>query len=169
MRAPRRFDAALMVPPRAQAAPPPGLLRPLLAWCEDAATPPQRAPLCVASIAPQAGLDGLACALDGSHQLARLGRWRGLVWRLQILWRECVAAPGAPQHGPWDCGWWRVGALAAARDFRPRRPTLLLVRDADLEQMAALLAALRAGQAAYARPVCVLLVSEAAVAGLTRL
>lgn len=169
MRLPRRFDDALMVPPDALGAVDDALLSSLRAWCEGGAFPMLTEPLRAASIAPHAGLDGAACALDGSHELARLGRWRGLLWRLQILWRECVAMPGPSSRDPWDCGWWREGPLDVAEAFRPRRPTLLMVREADPAVMAALLSTLRSRSPAYARPVRVLVVSPEAAAGIERL
>lgn len=159
---PRRFDDALMQPPAPHAAPDAALLRTLRAWCEVGAWPALTVPLAAASIAPHDGLDAAACELDGSHALARLGRWRGLAWRLQLLLRE--RAPGhVPRPAdPWDCGWWRDGALAAAAAFRPRRPTLLLLRAAAAPAAPALLAALQAQQAHYTRPLRVLRVGAEA-------
>ena len=164
MRKPRRFDNALMLPPDAHGAANAALLASLRSWCEGGAFPVLMEPLRVASIAPQAGLDDAACELDGSHELARLGRWRGLLWRVQILWRECVMpARGAQQaHDPWDCGWWRDGALAAAKSFEPRRATLLMVREADPTVLEALLSTLRARSPSYAKPLRVLVVSDSA-------
>lgn len=167
MRLPRRFDSALMAPPDcvaaaagARGADDPALLASLRTWCERGAFPALAEPLCVSHIAKHAGLDNLACELDGSHQLARLGRWHGRWWRLQILWRECVAGrDGRPSRGPWDCGWWREGALEAAAAFRPRRPTLLMVRDTDPATVNALLAALQSGSANYAQALRVVVVS----------
>ena len=165
MRLPRRFDDALMGPPGTDAPVDAALLASLRAWCEGGADEPLRA----ASIAPHAGLDGVACALDGTHELARLGRWRGLAWRLQILVLESLMA-GAKQPGaPWDCGWWREGPLAHAEMFRPRRATLLMVRGAAPAVAAALLSALRASSPAYDKPVRMLVVSEVAMAGVPRL
>lgn len=169
MRLPRRFDDALMVPPDTRAAVDPALLASLRAWCEGGAFPVLTEPLRVASIAPRADLDGVACVLDGSHELARLGRWRGLGWRLQILWRERMADRGDRPGDPWDCGWWRNGSLGPAEAFEPRRATLLMLREPDPVVVPALLATLRARSPAYARPLRVLLVSAAAVAGIARL
>lgn len=159
MRLPRRFDDALMTPPDAHAPVDASLLALVRTWCEAGEL------LQVAGIASHPGLDGAACTLDGSHELTRLGRWRGLVWRLQILWRERVG--GAPV--PWDCGWWREGTLQAAETFRPRRPTLLMVREPAAAQAAALLSALRANSPHYRHPVRLLVVSAATVAGIPRL
>ena len=113
---PRRFDDALMAPPDAgspvvDAA----LLASLRAWCEGDAFPALMEPLRVASLAPDTGLDAVACALDGSHELSRLGRWRGLAWRMQILWRESVAGRAARPDDPRDCGWWPGHAVDGAR------------------------------------------------------
>lgn len=171
MRLPRRFDSALMVPPDCVAAAGGGagagdaaLLASLRAWCERGAFPALTEPLSMSHVVPHAGLDSLACELDGSHQLARLGRWRGLWWRLQILWRECVAGPTAlPPQEPWDCGWWREGALEAAAAFRPRRPTLLMVRDTEPATVKALLAALQSGSKDYAQALRVVVVSATRV------
>jgi len=170
MRPPRRFDDALMVPPDAgSTVVDAALLANLRAWCEGGAFPALMEPLRVATLTPHAGLDSAACALDGSHELARLGRWRGLAWRLQILLRESVAGHAARPVDPWDCGWWREGPLGPAESFRPRRATLLMVRDPAPAVAAALLSALRAGSAGYDKPLRVLVVSEAAIAGVERL
>lgn len=152
-----RFDLALMAPPAATAAVDAALLARVRAWCEQGVlTRPTRS-FAAASIAPHPALDGVACALDGSHRLARLGRVRGLAWRLQVLLND--HRPGRPvQPGdPWDCGWWRDGAFEAAAAFRPRRPTLLLVRDGDA--VAKLLTVLRERSAQHTRPLRVLVAS----------
>ncbi len=169
MRLPRRFDDELMFPPDAGAAVDPAVLAALRAWCEGDASSEPGSSLRVASIASPAGLDGAACALDGSHELSRLGRWRGLLWRLQILVRECLSAEGAPAGLPWDCGWWRDGAIAAAQVFRPRRSTLLMVRAADAAAVGALRAALDESRPHFRAPVCVLVVSTQPLASATRL
>ncbi len=149
---PRRFDTALMQPPAPGGTPDAALLAALRAWCEAGAFAPMSLPLAVARAAPHPGLDAAACALDGSHALARLGRWRGLAWRLALQLR-------APRpDDPWDCGWW-CGGTAAAAAFRPRRPTLLLLREPAPEALAALLATLRSQSADYALPLRVLVVS----------
>ncbi|RZI57851.1 MAG: hypothetical protein EOP37_18485 [Rubrivivax sp.] len=174
MRLPRRFDVALMSPPDPFVAGGAGgtvdtaLLGAIREWCEGGAFP-MTEPLRVASIAPHAALDGVACELDGSHDLVRLSRWRGLEWRLQILWRECMTSRAAQPDDPWDCGCWREGTLGPAEDFRPRRATLLMVREPDPVVAAALLSALRANSASYAQPVRVLVVSTVAMAGIIRL
>lgn len=164
---PRRFDLDLMRPPAPQATADPALLARLRAWCEAGGHAAE--PLRAASIAPHAGLDGVACALDGSHELARLGRWRGLAWRLRILLQEQVPARHPRAGLPWDCGWWRDGALQAAAAFSPRRATLLLVQEPEPAAAAALLAALRAASPAYARPLRLLVVSVQPLPELTRL
>ena len=169
MRPPRRFDDALMVPPDAQGAVDAALLPAIRTWCEGGAFPRMTEPLRVASIAPHAGLDGVACELDGSHELARLGRWRGLGWRLQLLWRESVTARGAQAHDPWDCGWWREGPLGPVEAFRPRRATLLMLREPPPDVVASLLSTLRANSSTYGRPVRVLVVSTEAFADIVRL
>jgi hypothetical protein len=145
------------------------LLVALRAWCEGGAFPVLTEPLRVASIAPRADLDAAACVLDGGHELARLGRWHGLLWRLQILWREHVAGHGIGPGDPWDCGWWRDGPMEPADAFRPRRATLLMLREPTPAAAAALLATLRARSPAYARPLRVLVVSAAPMTGMARL
>jgi hypothetical protein len=169
MHLPRRFDDALMCPPDASAAVDTALVAALRAWCEVGAAQTLQEPLRVASCAPHAGLDAAACVLDGSHELARLGPWRGLLWRLQILWREQLARHGTQPGDPWDCGWWRAGPLGPAQAFRPRRATLLMLREPAPAVVAALLATLRERSPAYARPLRVLVVSALPMAGMARL
>jgi len=169
MRLPRRFDETLMHAPDARGAVDAALLAALQAWCEGGAFPVLAEPLRVASIAPHADLDAAACVLDGSHDLARLGRWRGLWWRLQILWREHVTGHCTQPGDPWDCGWWRDGPLGPAEAFQPRRATLLMLREPAPAVAAALMATLRARSPAYARPLRLLVVSAAPVAGMARL
>lgn len=169
MHLPRRFNDALMSPPDARGPADAALLARLQAWCEDGAFPVRTDPLRVASISHPAGLDGAASTLDGSHELMRLGRWRGLWWRLTLLWRECVAARQPSPDGPWDCGWWREGPLTAADAFRPRRPTLLMVRETDPAVTSALLSALYANGVSYRQPLRILVVSAAPMAAIPRL
>lgn len=169
MRLPHRFDNALMQAPDTHGAVDDALLAALRAWCEGGAFPVLTEPLRAASIAPRAELDAAACVLDGSHELARLGRWRGLLWRLQILGREHVAGQGLRPEDPWDCGWWRDGPMDAADAFRPRRATLLMVREPAPAVAAALLATLQARSPSYKRPLRALVVSAAPLAGLARL
>jgi hypothetical protein len=169
MRRPRRFDAALMHAPDTGGAVDAARLVALRAWCEGGAFPVLTEPLRVASIAPGADLGAAAGVLDGSHELARLGRWRGLHWRMQILWREHVAGPSVRSADPWDCGWWREGPLGPAETFRPRRATLLLLREPAPAVAASLLDTLRACSPAYDKPLRVLLVSATPVAGMARL
>ncbi|CAD5371989.1 conserved hypothetical protein [Rubrivivax sp. A210] len=164
---PRRFDLALMRPPAPQPLADPALLARLRAWCEAGAHAAEA--FGAASIAPHAGLDGVACALDGSHELARLGRWRGLAWRLQLLVQEQMPGHRLGPEAPWDCGWWRAGPLQAAAAFRPRRVTLLLANEPEPAIAAALLATLRAASPAYARPLRLLVVSALPLAGQPRL
>ena len=169
MRLPRRFDDTLMQAPDARGAVDAALLAALRAWCEGGAFPVLTEPLRVASIAPRADLDAAACVLDGGHDLARLGRWRGLQWRLQILWREHVAGHCTRPGDPWDCGWWREGPMGPADAFRPRRATLLMLREPAPAVAAELLATLRARSPAYVRPLRLLVVSSAPTAGMVRL
>jgi hypothetical protein len=169
MHLPRRFDDALMRAPDACGPADPALIATLRAWCEGGIGPTLAEPLRAASIAPSAGLDAAACVLDGSLELARLGRWRGLRWRLQILWREQVAGHNAPTTSPWDCGWWRDGPLGPAEAFRPRRATLLMLHEPAPAAATALLATLRASSPSYAKPLRVLVVSGAPTAGMPRL
>lgn len=156
-----RFDLALMQPPAAATGVEVDrtLLSRVRAWCEHGALPRATRPFAAASVAPHPALDAVAAELDGSHRLARLGRLRGLAWRLQVLLNDHRPRRPLQADDPWDCGWWREGALAAAAAFRPRRPTLLLVRDG--ETVAPLLTALREQSSRYARPLRVLVVSSA--------
>lgn len=158
-----------MQPPTPQAAVDAALLQRLRAWCEAGAQAPLAKPLAMASVASADGLDGAACALDGSHALAQMGRWQGLAWRVQILLGDHAPGRGARPGHPWDCGWWRTGALAAAAAFRPRRATLLMLRPADQAASAELLATLQAQSPAYARPLRVLLVAAQPLPGVPRL
>jgi hypothetical protein len=169
MRLPRRFDDALMHPPDARSAVDTTLLASLRSWCAGGAGSVLKEPLRVASIAPHAGLDAAACVLDGSYELARLGRWRGLRWRLRLLWQEQVMGRDPQPGDPWDCGWWRDGPLAPAIAFQPRRATLLMLREPNPAAAAALLGTFRDSSPGYARPLRVLVVSAAAVPGIARL
>lgn len=125
-------------------------------------------PLAIASIAPHAGLDALACEMDGSHALARMNRWQGLAWRLQIMVRDHLSYR-LHRSDPWDCGWWREGPLDIASAFRPRRATLLLVDESGHAMAEALVGALRAGSDGYSRPVRVLVVDGSPVPGVVRI
>ena len=169
MHMPRRFDEALMRAPDACGSADLELIATLRAWCEGGAAPTLTEPLRAASIAPRVGLDAAASGLDGSHELARLGRWGGLRWRLQILLREQVARHNAQPTSPWDCGWWREGPLGPAEVFRPRRATLLMLREPGPAAASALLATLRARSPSYAKPLRVLVVSAAPTGGMPRL
>lgn len=176
MRLPRRFDVELMAAPETGAAPDPSLSAALRRWCEEdafegayATGPAPSKPLRVAQVADEAGLDDSACALDGSHALVRLGRLRGLAWRLALLARKCLTSGRARAQDPWDAGWWREGALDAAASFRPRRPTLLMVREAQAAAVPALLAALSANSDSFCEPVRVLVVSSTPIAGVEAL
>ncbi|MEI2677754.1 MAG: hypothetical protein V9G29_07790 [Burkholderiaceae bacterium] len=169
MHLPRRFDKALMRAPEACGPVDAALIATLRAWCEGGTVPTLAEPLRAASIAPHAGLDGAACVLDGSQDLARLGRWLGLRWRLQILWREQVAGYGAQTSDPWDCGWWRDGPLGPAEVFRPRRATLMMLREPAPDAASALLATLRAHSPSYTKPLRVLVVSAVPMEGMERL
>ncbi|CAN5834434.1 hypothetical protein BH11PSE8_BH11PSE8_30420 [soil metagenome] len=168
MSRPGRFDNAFMRPPEPHDAVDKALRQRIRAWCETGAVPHLTEPLAVASIAPHAGLDGVACELDGRHALARLGRWQGWAWRLQVMARDHLAY--RPDRGdPWDCGWWREGPLDIAAAFRPRRATLLLVDEQSHSVSEALLATLRVGRLSYSRPVRVLLVCTSLVVGIPAL
>lgn len=160
MRLPRRYDDTLMQPPETGGAVDTALLATLRAWCETGAFPLPAEPLRVARIAPHAGLDAVASVLDGSAELASLGRWRGLAWRVQILWHERVVQRPANPGDPWDCGWWREDSLGAAQAFQPRRATLLMLRDPVPAAAASLLATLRERSPGYVRPLRVLWVSD---------
>ena len=100
MHLPRRFDSALMRAPDACGLADFALIATLRAWCEGGTAPTLAEPLRAASLAPNADLDASARVLDGSQELARLGRWRGLRWRLQILWREQPAGHDAQPNNP---------------------------------------------------------------------
>ena len=167
----RRFDHSLMQAPAASAGVEPTLLAPLRNWCDAGAFPRLSEPLAVATIAPHAGLDGVAGVMDGSHALARLARWRGLAWRVQIVLAELRPGRTAQQRRqtPWDCGWWRDGAYGPAAAFRPRRATLLLVREPPPRAVQALLTTLAAQQSHYTRPLRVLLVCAQAAPDLHRI
>lgn len=156
MRRPRRFDDAFLVPPESHGEVDKALLAEIRRWCEEGAFPALTEPLKVREIAASAGLDGVAAEMDGSHELARLSRLGGLGWRLQILARECLGSGRSPVDAPWDCGWWRAGSMEAAEAFRPRRPTLVLVKEQEPAVAEALVEALRANSDLYREPVRVL-------------
>jgi hypothetical protein len=80
-----------------------------------------------------------------------------------------VATRGARPADPWDCGWWREGPLGPADAFRPRRATLLMLREPAPDTVATLLATLRVRSPAYASPLRVLVVSAVPAAGMPRL
>ena len=166
---PSRFDSQLMLPPRPTDVVDSDLFGRVRAWCECGAFPRLSQPLTAASIEVQGGLDGVACELDGSRRLARQSRWMGRAWRLQLLLREHWPRHQPQPTDPWDCGWWREGALAAAQAFQPRRPSLLLLREPSASDTASLLTILEARCAAYARPVRVLVVSAMPTPDLLRL
>ena len=168
---PARFDVALMAPPASTDAADADaeLLARVRSWSEAEAWPRLVAPLRAASIGPHRGLDAVAGAMDGSHLLAALGRWRGLAFRLALLLRERVPGRGCRAEDPWDCGWWRAGPLSIAAAFRPRRATLLLVRDTDRDRSEELLATLQAASPDYRRPLRVLVVATEALPGMPRL
>ena len=169
MTTPRRFDKILMQAPVPGTAVDESLLGRLQTWCATGAFPRMTAALAVVSIGPHAGLDAVACELGGANKLARLGRWRGCAWRLQILLRDHLPGRGPGAGDPWDCGWWRDGALVAAQAFRPRRATLLLLREPGEPMVHALLAMLRQQSKAYTRPLRVLVVSARPMHGVPRL
>ncbi len=169
MHLPRRFDLALMCPPEPRGPLDAALLAALQVWCEGGAFPQMTEPLRVASMAPNAGLDTAASVLDGTQELTRMSRWRGLHWRLQILWREQTAGHGARRSDPWDCGWWHDGPTGPAEVFRPRRPTLMMLREPAPAAASALLVTLRQHSASYDKPLRVLVVSAAPMAGVPRL
>jgi hypothetical protein len=146
MHLPRRFDDALMHAPDDRGSVDDALLVALRGWCEEGAFPVLTEPLRMASIAPRADLDAAARVLDGGHELARSGRWRGLLWRLQILWQEHATA-----DRPADA-------------FRPRRATLLMLREPAPAVAAALLATLHLHGPAYTKPLRVLVVSAVPIA-----
>jgi hypothetical protein len=168
MHLPRRFDDALMHAPDDRGSVDDALLVALRGWCEEGAFPVLTEPLRTASIAPRADLDAAARVLDGGHELARSGRWRGLLWRLQILWQEHATADRSWPGHPWDCGWWRDGAMGPADAARPRRATLLMLREPAPAVAAALLATLHLHGPAYTKPLRVLVVSAVPVAGMER-
>jgi hypothetical protein len=166
---PRRFDDALMRPPDAAAGSDPTVSRSVRPWCEAGAFTDPLLPLAAASIPATAALDGIACELDGTHTLAALPRWRGLVWRVQLQLRERMPGHRPRTSDPWDCGWWRAEGLATAIAFRPRRPTLLLVHEADAGAADRLLEALRAQCSDYRRPLRVLFATAVSLRDLPRL
>ncbi len=165
----RRFDNVFMQPPAPRLPVDEPLLRSLRDWCETGASPRMTVPFSAASIAPHPGLDGVACELDGGHALARLHRWQGLAWRLQVLLRDHLPGRNVRRDDPWDCGWWRPGSLASAAAFRPRRPTLLLLRGPGQAAADGLLATLQDRSPSYRKPLRVLVVSDSAHPGLRRL
>jgi hypothetical protein len=166
---PRRYDQELMRPPEAAAGRDPTVSRSVRHWCEAGAFAAPLLPLAAASIHATAALDAIACELDGTHALAAMPRWRGLAWRVQLQLRERLPGHQPRTTDPWDCGWWRAGGFAAAIAFRPRRPTLLLVHEADAGAADRLLEALRSQCRDYRRPLRVLFATAASLRDLPRL
>jgi hypothetical protein len=158
-----------MRPPAPSAEVDVALLSQLRAWSEAGAFPRMTVPLAFATIAPHAGLDGAACAMDGSQALALLNPWEGLAWRAQVLMRDIVPGRALRSEDPWDCGWWREGPMTVASAFKPRRPTLLLVPEHLQSFSEALRAQLQGNSARYSKPLRVLQVSTLATAGMIRL
>lgn len=154
-----RFDTALLRPPApASTATEPALARCLRDWCLSA-------PACAAaSIAPQPGLDAFAGVLDGSERLARLGRWRGLLWRLEVKLKDLIPGRAPQPSDPWDCGWLQPGAAARLARWQPRRPTLILCTEAEAE--AQVLSQLPISPV---KPLRLLIVSAQPVPGVERL
>ncbi len=160
-----RFDDVLLTPPTdvgAPADPAAGaddLALALAALCNPgpafaqarhtlAAAPEQRA-------LQKARLQRQMLALDGTLQMqTRGGPWRQRLHRLALKLRESTAV-GTATSGPWDCGFIKGGADAAARAaaFVPRRPTLMVAWQLPASVLLPLQAALQARHGSYVLPV----------------
>lgn len=166
-----RFDSLALRPPGASAtearlqADRPAPWQALADWCGagDAGAGTPARPWAVAQLdgadaaARQRWLDAFARQLDGSSRLdAMPGRAPGLAWRLQTKLLDTLAWRARRFNDPWDAGW-ALSTPAAldrwARQFVPRRPTLVLADMADHPALQAGLAALTARSAGWAHPV----------------
>jgi hypothetical protein len=158
----------------------------LIDWCQ-ASLGSGRAPLLQPWAAPavgeafsvallaidRPGSNAQACAallqsfcqhLDGSARLHRMPtRAHGWAWRVLIKLRECLWWAGHSRRLPWDAGYLKhdAQALPLWQHFRPRRPTLIVVHNADETQLRRAVHLLRGQSAAYAQPVRLLVAAPA--------
>ncbi len=141
----------------AEAAP----LSALRAWCLEA--PQQR--LAVRAVESAPGLDlaraleALQRELDGDFQLRALAPgWPRLALRLRVKLADAVPARWRPAGAPWDAGYLAddPAVRAALRQFRPRRPTLIVADPMPADAWRASLDALNAAAPGFTRPVRVL-------------
>jgi len=152
----------------------------LLAWCRHGtgdgrapllrpgARPAIPLPLSVALLGGVADgaasplVEDLALQLDSTYQLlAAGGRWPQRLFRLRVKARECRWWRPRAADAPWDCGYLIDSPTACARlpQWQPRRPTLLIAQGLADEPLRLVLRTLAARQAAFLRPVRLLVVS----------
>ena len=133
-------------------------------WCT--AQPALR--FAVARAGPGEGAAARAAAvalkLDGSVQLhAAHGALGRLAMRLRVKLHDVLGGLAATPGRIWDSGWVppEPSAWAALAQFKPRRPTLIVMQGLPPGEMQRLLAALQSRSAGFLRPVRVLVVDPA--------
>ena len=157
----------------------------LRAWCERGSgdgraplwrpwvLPAMPEPLSVARWAPGAAapapglVEGLMRALDRNDELAtRAARSRGAALQLRLVVKARELAWWRPRHPQqaWDTGYLRgtPESLARLADFRPRRPTLVVLQGLAAADQARALSALQGAQAHFRHPVRLLLLDPPA-------
>jgi hypothetical protein len=114
-----------------------------------------------------------AWVLDGSQQLQAAqrssGRLGAVALKLRVKANDASWWRKRRSTDPWDCGLLPGTPAAQARlqHFAPRRPTLVLVHAVPAAVLQAALLQLQARQAAFVRPVRVLVLGEAILGELT--
>lgn len=101
-------------------------------------------------------LEALQRELDGDFQLQALAPgWPRLALRLRVKLADALPARWRPADAPWDAGYLAddPAVRAALRQFRPRRPTLIVSDPMPEAALQASLEALHAAAPGFARPV----------------
>ena len=133
-------------------------------WCT--AQPALR--FAVARVGPGEGAAARAAAvalkLDGSVQLqAAHGALGRFAMRLRVKLHDMLGGLAATRSCIWDSGWVppEPSAWAALMQFKPRRPTLIVMQGLPPGAVQRLLVALQSRSAGFLRPVRVLLIDPA--------